>query len=188
MGIIVSITGVTGAGKTTLVKEVLTRMENSSMVESVTTRPRRPSDIKGEYRYVSLELFEQLEKTNSFLWTAEHAGTHYGTMGESIVRIIERDNAVGFMILVPQVLERLRAFLSALSAVNAHIPIFLVTPPDEVLGYRIAERGDNIENIRKRFKESAQWEYDARKSTTPFHFIGNNRPIEETVREVFTLF
>lgn len=91
------------------------------------------------------------------------------------------------MVLVPQVLERLRAFLASFSAVNAHVPIFLVTPPDEVLNHRIAERGDNMENIRKRLEESALWEHDARKSSIPFHFIGNNRPIEETVSEVLTL-
>lgn len=89
MGIIVSITGVSGAGKTTLAREVLARMENASMVESVTTRLRRPSDIKGEYRYVSLELFGRLEKMNSFLWTAEHVGTRYGTIGESIFRFLK---------------------------------------------------------------------------------------------------
>jgi guanylate kinase len=184
MGTIVSITGVTGAGKTTLAREIISKRPNARMVESITTRPRRPSDIPGEYRYVPLEEFAKLDAAKEFLWTAEHGGTHYGTMCSSILNTVAGKNMIGLMILVPDVLEHLRVFLR--SSGHDHTPIFLATPSMEVLYQRVAKRGDDLEIFKRRYIESMGWEKAAEVSRIPFHFVANNGSIQETVTEVLT--
>ena len=59
MGTIVSLTGVTGAGKTTVARNLGYLLgEKATMVESITTRSKRPSDLPDEYQYLfSVEEF-----------------------------------------------------------------------------------------------------------------------------------
>jgi guanylate kinase len=187
MGTILTFSGVSASGKTTIAREILAVRPNAKMVTSITTRPPRSSDIPGEYRQVPKEVFDKLCAEEFFLWDVEHAGTHYGTPWESIVRAAERCDGIGIMILTPDVMPTLSKFLLSLPFPSIHVPVFLNTPPREVLIRRIVERGDSIPSMRERWEQSSGWEDDARASLFPFHFIDNNRPITETVSEVLKL-
>ncbi len=187
MGTILTFSGVSAAGKTRLSKEILAARHNAKMVTSITTRPARDSDIPGEYRQVPKEVFDKLCADDVFLWDVEHAGTHYGTPWESVVLAAEKTDGIGIMILTPDVMPTLRDFLSSLPFPNVHVPVFLTTPPREVLIKRIVERKDNMTLMRERWEQSSNWESDARASLFPFHFVDNNRPIAETVSEVLGL-
>ena len=75
-----------GAGKTTLVRALLSSDAALSLSVSYTTRTRRPAEQDGrDYHFVSRETFEQMRARGEFLDSAEVHGSHYGT-SESWVR------------------------------------------------------------------------------------------------------
>ena len=79
-GILFIITAPSGAGKTTLVKEILKRIPSLSVSISYTTRPIRPSEINGQnYHFVDDSTFQTMSSNNDFLEVAEVYGHKYGT-------------------------------------------------------------------------------------------------------------
>ena len=74
------VTAPSGAGKTTLVKEVLQRITDLSVSVSYTTRPIRPGEIDGQnYHFVDEKKFLNMYSNNDFLEVAEVYGHKYGT-------------------------------------------------------------------------------------------------------------
>lgn len=58
---LVILSGVAGAGKDTIKKELIKRMENVESLPSYTSRPQRPGDVEGKtYNFVSKEEFEKM--------------------------------------------------------------------------------------------------------------------------------
>ena len=78
-----------GAGKSSLIHEVITRAKNAEfLVElsvSATTRPPRSQDIEGEdYFFISNEEFQKLYEDNAFLESATVHGNRYGTLHDYV--------------------------------------------------------------------------------------------------------
>ncbi|MDZ4168546.1 MAG: guanylate kinase [Coriobacteriia bacterium] len=74
------VSGPSGAGKGTLVKELLTRVPDLWVSVSATTRAPRPGETDGvAYRFVSGEHFDELIRTDGLLEWAEVHGNRYGT-------------------------------------------------------------------------------------------------------------
>lgn len=79
-GIIFIISGPSGGGKTTLVKEVLVRTDNLEFSVSCTTRAPRKGETEGEdYRFVSEREFKNMVREGEFAEYAEVHGQFYGT-------------------------------------------------------------------------------------------------------------
>lgn len=79
-GKIFVITGPSGVGKGTVVKEVLKKIDNLYLSVSATTRPQRQGEIEGvNYYFKTRDEFEAMIKGNEFLEWAEFAGDYYGT-------------------------------------------------------------------------------------------------------------
>ena len=96
---LVLLSGVSGAGKDTIKKELIKRMENVESLPSYTTRGIRPGDDAPgiTYNYVTTEEFETMIKNNEFYEYNVHHEHYYGTsrklMGEKIKsgKIIVKD-------------------------------------------------------------------------------------------------
>ena len=94
-GILFIITAPSGAGKTTLVKEILKRIPSLSVSISYTTRPIRPSEINGEnYHFVDESTFQTMSSNNDFLEVAEVYGHKYGTSKSFVHKEFEQGNDV----------------------------------------------------------------------------------------------
>ena len=94
-GILFIITAPSGAGKTTLVKEVLKRIPGLSVSVSYTTRPIRPSEINGEnYHFVDESTFLRMSSNGDFLEVAEVYGHKYGTSKSCVNTEFEKGNDV----------------------------------------------------------------------------------------------
>lgn len=79
-GIMLVVSSPSGAGKTTLTRNLLAQEKNISLSISVTTRARRPSEIHDvHYRFISLAEFEALRDAGGLLEWAEVHGNCYGT-------------------------------------------------------------------------------------------------------------
>ena len=84
-GIMLVLSSPSGAGKTTLTRNLLEQEENVSLSISVTTRARRGSEIDGvHYRFVSKRHFEAMRDTGELLEWAEVHGNFYGTPREPV--------------------------------------------------------------------------------------------------------
>ena len=79
-GALVVISGFAGAGKGTLVKELMKRYDNYALSVSMTTRSPRPGEKEGEsYFFVTKEQFEKTIEENGFIEYAQYVGNYYGT-------------------------------------------------------------------------------------------------------------
>ena len=86
---IITISAPSGTGKTTLCKAVQKKIKDIEWSVSYTTRVKRSIEIDGEdYKFISLDQFESLIKSNDFAeWEKVH-GHYYGTLKSSLNKAI----------------------------------------------------------------------------------------------------
>ena len=83
LGTLFIISAPSGAGKTSLVSELLSRLDNIQVSVSHTTREARPGEKDGvNYHFVSRQQFESMAATQKFVEYAEVFGNFYGTSEE----------------------------------------------------------------------------------------------------------
>ena len=79
-GILMVISGFSGAGKGTLVKKLLSEYDNYALSISMTTRQPREGEEDGrEYFFRTREQFEENIAKNGFIEYAQYCGNYYGT-------------------------------------------------------------------------------------------------------------
>ncbi|MDK1376345.1 MULTISPECIES: guanylate kinase [unclassified Sinorhizobium] len=84
-GLMLVISSPSGAGKSTIARNLLEADPELSISVSVTTRSRRPSEIEGRhYFFKSIREFEALRATDSLLEWAEVHGNFYGTPRDAV--------------------------------------------------------------------------------------------------------
>nr|WP_316653453.1 guanylate kinase [uncultured Gellertiella sp.] len=84
-GLMLVISSPSGAGKSTIARNLLESDIGLSLSVSVTTRTRRPSEIDGvHYRFISVREFERLRDSDALLEWAEVHGNFYGTPREAV--------------------------------------------------------------------------------------------------------
>jgi len=83
---LIVVSGFSGAGKGTLLKEIIANNPEFEVVISCTTRSKRnETDL---YYFISKEQFEELKNQNGFLEINEYSGEFYGTPRKEIKRIL----------------------------------------------------------------------------------------------------
>jgi guanylate kinase len=96
-GIMLVLSSPSGAGKTTLTRNLLEQEENVSLSISVTTRARRPSEIEGvHYYFLSARRFETMRDSGELLEWAEVHGNFYGTPREPVEKALAEGSDVLF--------------------------------------------------------------------------------------------
>jgi len=77
-----------GAGKTTLVRRVMSDRPNLTFSISYTTRPRREGEVDGrDYHFLIQPDFEAMRQSKAFLESAEVFGNYYGTGREQVDKL-----------------------------------------------------------------------------------------------------
>lgn len=176
---IITFTGPSGAGKTSIVRELLKLRPQLSLITSLTTRPRRDNDLPNEYQYLSSAEFAAYPESD-FLWKVRVHYIDYGTLKSSVDAALQNQTPKNsIMILVPDVLEKLIAYTQ-----NQVLPIYILPPPEDVLRERLKKRGDTDEAIEKRIADCREWNDRAKKSLIPYRFIENDWIIDAAVAKV----
>jgi len=141
------ITGPSGVGKGTLIKQLLARCPNLELSISATTRQPRAGEVDGrDYHFLSPDQFERRREQNDFLEFAAYSGNHYGTLRSEVERRLDAGHSVVLEIEV-QGAQQVRA------AKPDSIQIFIAPPDPRVLRERLAGRGtDSAEAIDKRLE------------------------------------
>jgi guanylate kinase len=144
---VIVISGPSGAGKGTLIREVVRRVPAITIAVSATTRERRPGEVDGrEYHFVSPDDFQRLVGEGAFLEHAEYAGNRYGTLrGE-----VERTLAGGRWVILEIELAGARAIRETLPDSAS---VFIAPPSLAELDRRLRDRGtDSGKEIDRRLE------------------------------------
>ena len=174
-GILVVVSGFSGAGKGTLMKALLEKYHNYALSISATTRSPREGEQDGrEYFFVTRDKFESMIEEKELIEYAQYVNNYYGTPRQYVFQQMADGKDVILEIEIQGALKVRRQFPDAL--------LLFVTPPSaEVLKNRLIGRGtetmDVIEHRLARALEEAEGleEYD---------YLVVNDVLEEAVREV----
>ncbi len=134
-----------GGGKTSLLKKVLSELENFSVSVSYTTRPPRENETHtSDYHFISPEEFKRMIERDEFLEHAEVFGYHYGTSrGE-----IEKQLAQGHSLVLEIDWQGARQVRRTKPGT---VSIFILPPSMAALRERLERRGqDSPETIAHR--------------------------------------
>lgn len=187
--VIVTITGASGVGKTTITKKLLAERPDVQLITSFTSRSSRSSDLPGEYKY-SMPKEKFATRAEEFLWTLSVHKNFYGTTKASISEALAPSpvSTVWLMILVPEVVPLLRGYLAQFEKHERRvISFYVLSPNEEELQKRLRTRGDDAAMIKQRIDDCNQWDAAALQSDIPYMFLSNNEPIvgiEDAVRQM----
>lgn len=136
------ISGPSGVGKGTLVKEVLSQISQVVLSVSMTTRAPRPGEEEGKnYFFRSREAFEELIKKEAFLEYAQYNNNYYGTP----LRFVQEQLEQGLDVI-------LEIEVQGGAQVRAKLPeqargIFILPPSQSTLKSRLYNRQTESEAV-----------------------------------------
>ncbi|MDO8496317.1 MAG: AAA family ATPase [bacterium] len=183
---VVTVSGASGAGKTTIEKGLLKRLANVEVIVSVTTRDRRDTDNQNEYKYVSKLWFRFLDKLGAFLWTVNIHGNWYGTLESSLRKALKSYDDISIMILVPDRVKNLWDYARERGSEEFVLSFYILSPSPEILRKRLQSRGDSVFEIVTRIKDCEKWDAEALASDLPYIFIRNDDRVENTVENIIS--
>jgi guanylate kinase len=145
------ITGPSGVGKGTLIKELLQRVPDLELSVSATTRQPREGEVDGrDYHFLTSDQFDQRIDDKDFLEFATYSGNLYGTMRTELERRLAEGHSVVLEIEV-QGARQVRA------AMRESIQVFIAPPHPSVLRERLDARGTDASHaIDARLEVAAQ--------------------------------
>lgn len=173
-GLLLVISGPSGAGKGTICKSLIEK--NSFWISvSATTRNPRQGEMDGKsYYFVSKEEFlERIEKKD-FLEYAEVYGNYYGTPKSKVIEMLDNGNDVILEIDIQGALKVKEAFPEG-------IFIFILPPSMEELKQRIIRRGSETpESLMTRFKSA----YKEINYVSKYSYAVVNDTVDEAVKKI----
>lgn len=177
-GTLFIVTAPSGAGKTSLVNELLHQIKNLLVSVSHTTRPIRPSETNGKnYHFIDERRFLSMLSNGDFLETADVYGYKYGTSSKWVSAELGRGNDVILEIDWQGAIQIKRQFPGACS-------IFILPPSLEALIDRLHKRQqDDDETIARRMAQAKEVISHVKDAD---YAVVNDR-FDETVNEVSSI-
>ena len=150
-GILIVVSGFSGSGKGTIMKELLKQYDNYALSISATTRNPRPGEEDGrEYFFKTVEDFEKMIAKEELIEYARYVDNYYGTPRAYVEEQLDAGKDVILEIEIQGALKVKKRFPDAL--------LLFVTPPSaEELRRRLVGRGtETLEVINARLARAAE--------------------------------
>ena len=175
---LIIITGPSGVGKGTVVKNILKKDKNIWLSISATTRkPRKGEENAKDYYFLTIKKFKEMIQSEMFLEWAQFAGNYYGTP----INIIKEKIKNGYKVILEIEVE---GACQVREKFPETISIFLLPPNKKELEKRIRNRGtDNEKSILQRL-ERADFEMSSSKD---FDYVLKNYEIDTTADEILKI-
>lgn len=177
-GKLIVISGASGCGKSTVLKEVMSRLPNLHFSVSATTRAQRPGEVDGvNYYFVDHEKFRSMIEKQELLEYAEYVGNYYGTpeaplnqtlaSGDDIILDIEVQGALNVRKRRP----------------DATL-IYMMAPSFQELKRRLYGRGDTAPEVVEERLERAKWEFS---QASQYDYLVINDQVEDAANEIISI-
>jgi guanylate kinase len=178
---LVILSGVSGAGKDTIKKELIKRMEEVESLPSFTSRNPRVGEEEGiQYHFITKEQFEEKIKNNEFYEYDLHHENYYGTS-----RKLMNDKIQSGKIIVKDIeVNGTENLVKLLKEDTKIVTIFLKVDKDE-LRRRLENRGDNLTEEEMQIR-LGRLEYEESKIKL-YDYVIKNDDFEKTVEIIMTI-
>ncbi len=146
-GNLIIVSGPSGVGKGTVLKQIYEKDNNVRLSVSATTRAPRPGELDGtHYHFITREQFENNIENGTMLEYARYAGNYYGTLKSTVEEL--RDRGVDVILEIET-----QGALQVMDKVEDAISVFILPPSEEELERRLRGRGTEDEaTILERLK------------------------------------
>lgn len=150
-GILVVVSGFSGAGKGTLMKALLEKYHNYALSISATTRKPRVGELDGrEYFFVTRERFEEMIAKEELIEYAQYVDNYYGTPRQYVFQQMADGKDVILEIEIQGALKIKEKFPEA-------VLLFVLPPSADVLKERLIGRGtESMEVIQARLHRASE--------------------------------
>jgi guanylate kinase len=164
-----------GAGKTTIIKELFRVLQDLSFSVSATTRKKRENETAGkDYHFLTVEEFNRKKENNEFIETEEVHGHFYGTLKSEIEPFLKSGDHLIFDVDVKGALSIKKFYPDA-------VLIYIDVPVDELIRRLKARKTESEEEIRKR---TSRIMMEAGEKTKFDNIVDNSKGVDEAVNEV----
>jgi guanylate kinase len=177
-GVLVVVSGPSGAGKTSICDELLRRIPDSRWSVSVTTRPRRGREVDGQhYRFVTVDEFQRMVAGGELLEHAQYLGHWYGTPRKPVEDALTAGQTMIMEIDVQgggQVAQRM----------PESIRVFVLPPTMQTLRARLEGRHTETDALQEKRLAEADGEIAFARSSGYYPHIITNDILEGSVARI----
>jgi guanylate kinase len=177
-GILIVVSGFSGAGKGTLMKRLMSTHDEYALSISMTTRQPREGEKNGvEYFFTDRESFESTIKNDGLIEYAEYCGNYYGTPRAYVEQQLQAGKNVILEIEIQGALKVKKKFPETL--------LLFVTPPSAAeLERRLKGRGTETDEVIARRLSRA---YEESEGIEAYDYIVVNDDLDTCVEEIHSL-
>ena len=178
---LVILSGVSGAGKDTIKKELIKRMKNVESLPSYTSRPMRPEEEDGKtYKFVTKAEFEDMIARGEFYEYDIHHDNYYGTSRKLLNEKINNGK-----IIVKDIDVNGTEHLKELLGKDTNIVTIFLRVPKEELERRLKERVDKP-SPQEVILRLNRFDYEESKISL-YDYVLKNNDLEKTVQIIMTI-
>lgn len=175
-GLMLVLSSPSGAGKSTIARLLLEQDDNLELSISVTTRPRRSSEVHGvHYHFLEPKQFEKMKQHDELLEWAEVHGNYYATPRGPVEEAIENGRDILFDIDIQgtfQLYEKMREDV---------VSVFILPPSIAEMKSRLHRRAEDTEDVILKRLETAVGEM---KHWSEYDYVVVNDDLERALGNV----
>ncbi len=177
-GALFVLSGSSGAGKSTVIRELFRQCENLYFSVSATTRAPRFGETDGtSYRFISKESFKDMIERGKLLEYVEYVGNFYGTPTEPVVEKLEQGINV--------ILElEVRGAMWVKRKMPDAVTVFITPPTFSELEKRLRRRNTEPEEVIQGRLRTAKDEYCLMEN---YDYIVINDSVDRAVAEIMAI-
>ena len=177
-GKLIVISGASGCGKSTVLKEVMSKLPNLHFSVSATTRAQRPGEVDGvNYYFVDHEKFRSMIEHQELLEYAEYVGNYYGTPEAPLNQALASGNDIILDIEVQGALNVRKRRPDA-------VLIYMMAPSFPELKRRLYGRGDTAPEVVEERLARARWEFS---HAPQYDYLVINDQVDNAVNEIISI-